>query len=259
MQTDDVMKICAIVQARMGSTRLPNKTIADIVGKPMLAHVVERLKGSNLLEGIIIATTADDSGNTIVEIAKKLGVYVSKGSEHDVLDRYYQAFKKYPADVVVRVSSDCPLIDPIIIDKVVNRYFEGDYDYVTNTLVRTYPDGLDVEVFSFIALEKAWKEAALFSEREHVTPYIWKNAEKFRLANVENEVNLAHLRWTVDQKEDLKFVREVYKYLYKEGGIFHMNDVLELLSKYPHLKQINQGIATNAGYAKSLKKDRIAR
>lgn len=253
------MRIVAIVQARMGSTRLPGKTLANIVGKPMLAHVVERLRGARLLQGIVIATTAKGADDAIVKLAEKLMAYVFRGSEDDVLDRYYQAFRKHPADVVVRVSSDCPLADPHVVDRVVSHYLRGNYDYVSNVLKRTYPDGLDVEVFSFKALEKAWQEAKWTSEREHVTSYIWNNPDKFRLANVENEVDLSHFRWTVDGKEDLEFVRQVYKHLYKERQIFYMEDILELLREHPNLKQINQGIATNEGYAKSLKADKIVR
>lgn len=253
------LRVVAIVQARMGSARLYGKTLATITSKPMLAHVIERLKGSRLLQGIIVATTTKEADDPIVELAEKLRVYVFRGSEDDVLDRYYQAFQKCPADIIVRISSDCVLADPRVIDKVISYYLKENYDYAANTLKRTYPDGLDVEVFSFKVLEKTWREARWVSEREHVTPYIWKNPSKFRLANVENSVNLSHLRWVVDEKEDLEFVRQVYKHLYEEGRIFYMEDILELLRKYPHLQQINQGIATNEGYAESLREDRIVK
>lgn len=243
----------------MGSTRLPGKTLANIAGKPMLTHVIERLRGSRLLQEIVVATTTKEVDDPIVELVEKLKVYVFRGSEDDVLDRYYQAFQKYLADVIVRVSSDCALADPHVVDKVTAHYLGGNYDYVANTLKRTYPDGLDVEVFSFKALEKAWKEARWASEREHVTPYICKNPDKFRLANVENSINLSHLRWSVDEAEDLEFVRQVYRHLYKEGKIFYMEDVLELLRKDPDLEQINQGIAINEGYTKSLREDRVVK
>lgn len=253
------MKIGAIVQARMGSTRLAGKTLASIADKPMLAHVIERLRGSRLLEGIVVATTIKEADDSIVELARELEVYVFRGSENDVLDRYYRALQKYPADVIVRISSDCPLVDPRVVDRVISHYLRGNYDYVSNTLQLTYPDGLDTEAFSFGTLERAWKEAKWASEREHVTPYIWKNPDKFRLANVENEVNLSHLRWSVDEARDLQFVREVYGQLYKEAEIFYTEDILNLLEKYPQLKQINRGIVTNEGYAKSLREDRIVK
>ena len=253
------MTIAAVVQARMGSTRLTGKTLANIAGQPMLAHVIERLRGATLLQGIVVATTTKGADDRIAELTEKLKVYVFRGSEHDVLDRYYRAFRKYPADVIVRVSSDCPLTDPHVVDKVINRYLRGGYDYVSNTLERTYPDGLDVEVLSFEALETAWQEARWASEREHVTSYIVRNPDRFRLANVESEVNLSHLRWCVDEARDLQFVREVYAKLYREGEIFYMQDILDLLEKHPQLTKINQGISTNEGYAESLEEDKIVR
>jgi spore coat polysaccharide biosynthesis protein SpsF len=241
----------------MGSRRLPGKTLVNIVGKPMLTHVIERLRGSELLEGIVVATTTKNADDPIVELAQELKVYVFRGGEDDVLDRYYQAFREYPADCIVRVSSDCALTDPHVADNVISYYLKGCYDYVSNTLKRTYPDGLDVEVFSFNALEKAWKEERWTSGREHVTPYIWKNPDKFRLANVENAVDLSHLRWCVDEERDLEFVRQVYRHLYKKGQVFYMDDILDLLEKHPELTQINQGIQTNEGYEISLRKDKI--
>jgi spore coat polysaccharide biosynthesis protein SpsF len=251
--------IVAIVQARMGSTRLPGKVLSRILGKPMLWHLINRLKRSRLLDQIVIATTDKERDRPILELADEMGIGSFAGSEDDVLDRYYQAATKFSADIVVRITADCPLIDPKVVDKVIQRYLEEDCDYATNAIRRTYPDGLDVEVFSYMALEKAWKEAEWASEREHVTPYIWKNPDKFRLVNVENSVNLSDLRWVVDEEIDLQFVRQVYEHLYKEGQVFYMEQILELLGEYPELRQINQGIVTNKGYAKSLREDRIVK
>ena len=249
--------IAAIVQARMGSTRLPGKVMEEIVGKPMLWHVIDRLKQAKLLDSIIVATTDKEVERPILRLTEDLGIASYAGSEKDVLDRYYQAARKFGVDTIVRITADCPLVDPRVVDKVIQHYLMGDCDYAANTLKYTYPDGLDVAVFSCVALEKAWKQARWASEREHVTPYIWKNPDKFRLANVENKVNLSHLRWTVDVKEDLAFVRQVYKYLYKQGQTFYMEDILELLEAYPDLEKINQGIPPNEGYAKSLREDKI--
>ena len=250
----------AIVQARMGSSRLSGKVMCEILGKPMLWHIIDRLKRSKMIEKIVIATTNEQTDKPILELAQELGVDSFAGNEDDVLDRYYQAAKQYAAKTIVRITGDCPLIDPRVIERVIQRYSKGDCDYAANTLKRrTYPDGLDVEVFSYAALEKAWKEARWASERDHVAPYIWKNPDKFRLTNVENEVNLSHLRWCVDEARDLQFVREVYAKLHKEGEIFHMEDILVLLEKHPQLMKINQGITTNQGYAKSLEEDRIVR
>jgi spore coat polysaccharide biosynthesis protein SpsF len=249
--------IAAIIQARTGSSRLPAKVLADIVGKPLLVHLVSRVKAAKFIESIIIATTTNEADRVICKMAEENGVAYFMGSEEDVLDRYYQAATKFNTDPIVRITADCPLIDPHIIDVVVQRYLEGDCDYAANTLKLTYPDGLDVEVFGYKALKKAWKEARWASEREHVTAYIRNNADKFRLANVENSADLSHFRWTVDEAKDLKFVREVYKRLYREGQIFYMEDIVELLRKYPALAQINQGIHPNQGYLKSIREDRI--
>lgn len=251
--------ITAIIQARVGSSRLPGKTMKDILGKPMLWHMIKRLEKSKFIQKIVIATTTKERDKVILEFAKKHQLDSYTGDEDDVLDRYYQTAKKYSVETIVRLSPDCPLIDPHVVDRVIQRYLTGDCDYAANTLKLTYPDGLDVEVFSYMALEKAWKEARWASEREHVTPYIRKNPDKFRLANVENEVNLSHFRWTVDEAKDLEFVGQVYGQLYKEDEIFYMEDVLNLLGKHPELMQINQGIATNEGYAKSLREDRIVK
>ncbi|MFC1992253.1 cytidylyltransferase domain-containing protein [Chloroflexota bacterium] len=251
--------IVAIVQARTGSSRLPGKVLHEILGKPVLWHIIDRLKGSGLIGRIAIATTDKESDKPILKLAQDSGVDSYAGSEEDVLDRYYQAATKFGADIIIRITADCALVDCRIVEQVIQRYLRGDCDYAANTLKLTYPDGLDVEIFSCMALEKAWKEARCASQREHVTPYIRDNPGKFRLANVENSVNLSHFRWVVDREEDLEFVRQVYKHLYKEGQSFYMEDILKLLRKYPDLEQINQGIATNEGYAKSLKGDRIVK
>ena len=253
------MYIVAIIQARMGSSRLPGKSLINILGKPMLCYLINRLQYSRLLDKIVIATTDKASDKKILELAKESSIDSYAGSEDDVLDRYYKAAKKYDAEVVVRITADCPLIDPYIVDKVIQRFLMGDCDYATNALIRTYPDGLDVEVFSFNSLEKVWKEARWASEREHVTSYICKNPDEFILANVQNDSDLSRLRWTVDEDRDLEFVRQVCKHLYQDGHIFHMEDILELLKKYPHLEKINQEIVTNEGYAKSLKEDKLVK
>lgn len=248
-----------IVQARLASTRLPGKTLVDIMGRPMLWHVVSRLRRASHLNDIVIATTTREEDKAIIRLAGESKIKCYAGSEDDVLDRYYQAASTFKADVIVRITADCPLIDPRVVDRVVQRFFAGSFDYVSNTLELTYPDGLDTEVFSFGALEKAWGDARRKSEREHVTPYLWKHPDKFRLANVRNDIDLSHLRWSVDQIEDLQFIREVYGRLYREGELFYMEDVLELLRKYPDLKQINQGIHRNEGYAKSVEVDQIVK
>ena len=245
--------IGAIIQARMGANRLPGKPLMLIKGKPMLWYLVERLRHSELVDKIIIATTSNPKDKTILNFANENSIPVMCGSEDDVLDRFYEAAKKIKADIIVRVTADCPLLDPKVVDEVIAVYLEGDYDYVTNTLLYTFPDGLDVEVFSFNALKRAHIEAKSKIEREHVTPYI-RNSGLFKLKNVVNKspvpTNLS--RWCVDEERDFRFVKTIYEYLYKEGKLFYMKDVMSLLKKYPQIQQINSGIITNEGYYKSL-------
>jgi spore coat polysaccharide biosynthesis protein SpsF (cytidylyltransferase family) len=253
-------RVVAIVQARTGSTRLPGKVFETIVRKPMLWHVIERLKRSKLIDDIVIATTRKEKDRQIIKLAKDLKVKSFAGSEEDVLDRYYHAAIAHKADVIVRIAADCPLIDPDVVDKVIEFFLESDFDYVSNseTVTRkpTYPEGLDTEVFSFEALEKTWREAKWLSEREHVTPYMYKHPEIFKLGGVECEEVMPDMRWTVDYKEDLKFVREVFRRLYKKGEVFRMKDVLALLNKCPRLMEINKGVKRRIGYQISLEKDK---
>lgn len=253
--------IAAIVQARMGSTRLPGKTLADIAGKPMLARLVERARRIPGVERVIVATTAKPANRVILRFAADQGLPTYAGSEkseEDVLDRVYQAARRFRVSVIVRVSPDCPLLDPAISGLVLSRFLEarGKLDYVSNTQPPTFPDGLDTEVFSFKALERAWRAATKPSDREHVTPYIWRHRKLFRRVNVRHEPNLSHLRWTVDEREDLEFVCAVYGHL-SGSETFGMAEVLELLRRHPELEAINRGPARNEGYAKSVRADRV--
>lgn len=253
------MSIVVIIQARMGSTRLPGKVMEDISGKPMIWHVIDRIKKSEKIDFIVLATTNKDEDKIIVKLAQKTGVKIFMGDEKDVLNRYYSAAKKYSADIVVRVSGDCPLIDPQIIDKMVSYYLENKnrFDYIGMGENNPCPHGLDNEVFSFESLEKAWIEAELPSEREHVTPYIWKNKEKFSIGScLTSKKDYSNLRWVVDEKSDLKFVREIYRYLYQEGSFFTTKDILKLLESKHELLKINEGIIKQEGYYKSLEEDK---
>lgn len=246
--------LAAVIQARMGSTRLPGKTVAEVCGKPLLQHLIERVRVSHFIEDVIIATTTKVQDDVLVEFAGRLGLKCFRGSEEDVLDRIYKAAQHYGVDSVVRVTPDCPLMDPHILDKIIEVYLSGNYDYVSNTLFCTYPDGLDVEVFSFPALHRAWQEAQLPSEREHVTPYLRK-LSRFRIFNVESSVNLAHFKWSVDNAGDLKFVRAVYERLYNDKKIFHLEDVLRLIDDQPELGKLNILSVVNEGYYRSIVKD----
>ncbi len=221
-----------------------------------MEHIIDRLKRVPSLDGICVATTVNVSDDAIVEIAERVGVDVYRGSEIDVLDRYYQAAEQENADVICRITSDDPLKDPDVIEKVMQEFLSNDCDYASNTLRPTYPEGIDVEVFSFVALKRAWQEGELPSEREHVTPYIWKNAKKFSLHSVEQVKNLSELRWTLDYAEDWLFIQQVYDFLYPDNPAFSMEDVLKLLEARPYLKYINTGIVRNEGYMKSLQADK---
>lgn len=245
--------ILAIIQARMGSTRLPGKVLADICGKPMLWHVWNRVRTVPSVDKAVVATSVNQADDPVVDFCMRHEIGYFRGNEADVLDRFYQAAKTFCADGVVRITADCPLIDPGVVDRVVRVYLGGDYDYVSNTLRYTYPDGLDTEVLTFAALEAAWREARLPLEREHVTPYL-RLSGRFRVLNVENEKGLpkGYLRWTVDEPADLEFVRAVYLRLGSNGQPFGWSDILHLLDKEPHLMGINQGIICNEGYYKSL-------
>jgi glutamate-1-semialdehyde aminotransferase/spore coat polysaccharide biosynthesis protein SpsF (cytidylyltransferase family) len=240
-----------LIQARMGSSRLPGKTLADVAGHPMLWHVVNRVRRAGRVDEVLVATTDQPADDPIAEFCAQEGIGCFRGGEQDVLDRFYQAAKANAADVVIRITADCPLIDPGVIDKVLARFDCGDCDYTSNVLRYTYPDGLDTEVFSFAALEQAWREARRPSEREHVTPYL--RTEKFRVANVESETPVApwQYRWTVDHPADLQFVRKVYE-AFSGNGHFGFQDVFQLLRERPDLAAIQAETITNEGYYKSL-------
>jgi spore coat polysaccharide biosynthesis protein SpsF (cytidylyltransferase family) len=249
------MKTVAVIQARMGSTRLPNKVLADLGGSPMLAQVAARVRQARTVDEVVVATSTASQDDAVEVFCASQGISCFRGSENDVLDRYYQAARAFAADVVVRISADCPLHDPRVIDAVVSRFDPARADYVSNTVERTYPDGLDTEVFSFAVLERAWREAAWTSEREHVTPYIWKHPELFRIEQVKQSADLSALRWTVDEPRDLALVREVYRRL--AGRDFTMNDVASLVADDDLLRTVNAGIPSNEGYEISVRSDRI--
>ncbi|MFC1874300.1 cytidylyltransferase domain-containing protein [Chloroflexota bacterium] len=251
------MRIVAIVQARMGSTRLPGKVMREILGKPVLAHLITRLKESRLIEGIVIATSDKERDKPILKLARELGIDSFAGNEDDVLDRYYRAARKYSAEVIVRITADCPLIDPELVDKVVAYYLDKEDMVDLAHSGPSYPDGVvETEVFPFTAMEKAWKEAHLASEREHVTAYIWKNTEIFRTATLENEEDLSHIRLVVDDERDFQLVAEIFENLYQEGEIFHLKDIMNFLKKRPKLLELNKRTVRNEGYQKSLSRDR---
>jgi spore coat polysaccharide biosynthesis protein SpsF (cytidylyltransferase family) len=238
----------------MGATRLPGKVMMQLAGKPVLWHVFDRLSRSKTLAESALATTDNPADDILASSAEEWGYRVYRGSEDDVLDRYYQAATVFEADPVVRITADCPLIDPEIVDRTVERFLKEEGCALMATSGH-YPDGVDTAVFARWALDKAWKEATLPSEREHVGPYILNHKEFFRTLEMPCEADYSGLRWTLDEQRDYEFLTEVMNRLYKEGGIFHMDDVLRLLAREPGLMKINSGIVRNEGYLKSLKAD----
>lgn len=238
--------IAAIIQARIGSTRLPGKVLQRAGGKTLLEHVIKRLQKAKTIETIIVATTLAQKDNPVVREATRLGVSVFRGDEYDVLDRYYKAALACKADTVVRITADCPLIDPALVDKVVRAYREGKgrYDYVSNVMPQTFPIGMAVEVFSFAALTEAWQEAKTPLEREHVTLYLRDRNNPFRRKNIEGERDYSHFRVTVDTKDDLRAVRAIVRILAAERKEGSFRDIIELLKKEPKLQALNVHVQT---------------
>ena len=236
------MTTLIIVQARMTSTRLPGKVLLPLAGEPMLTRLVERLRRVQRADGIVIATTTNATDDPIAALCSQLGVPCHRGSEHDVLSRYADAARLHGADVVVRITSDCPLIDPSLIDQVIAVHEEGYSDYVSNMLPPTWPYGMAVEVFSAAALAQAHAEATQAAEREHVTPFIYWHPERYRLRNVASPVDLSQHRWTVDTPEDYALVGRLFDHLMPTHPHFTQADVLALLDQHPDWIAINQHI-----------------
>lgn len=237
------MRIVCIVQARMGSSRLPGKVMMDLVGAPMLARDINRVKRAKTLSEIVVATTIEPADDAIESLCRRSGWAWFRGSEQDVLDRYYKAALSYRADTVVRITSDCPLIEPTIVDQVVSHFVTNRrrLDYVSNRIPRpTFPIGLDTEIFSFQALQRAWQEDKKPAWREHVTPYIYMNPSLFRVEGITSDVDRSHMRWTVDTAEDLDFVRKIYERF--QADDFSWTDVLSVLEQNPEWLEINRHV-----------------
>ena len=257
-------RVIAVVQARLGSTRLPGKALSPIAGRPMLEHVLARAAVVPGIDRVVLATTTSPEDAALVDVAHAAGVASVRGSVEDVLDRYHAALTQHPADAIMRITADCPLLDPEVAGRVVAEYRRraGDVDYVSNVHPPTFPDGLDTEVISASALVSAWREAAAGSDREHVTPYVWSRPQRFRLANVPSAQDFSSLRWTVDNARDLAFVREVYGRLAPEYGPraprFGMDAVLDLLRAHPEIAAINAGTRRNEGFERARRADLAA-
>lgn len=248
------MSVIAIIQARMSSTRLTGKVLLPLAGTPTLNHVVSRIQSCKTIDKAVVATSIDSSDDAIEKYCHESNFEIYRGSLLDVLDRYYQCAKSVHANTIVRITADCPVIDPVVVDAVVTGFLAGGYDYYS--LSGEFPDGLDCEVISFNALEKAWKNAKLPSEREHVCPYIHSSHKsEFKTGGLELFTGLQHMRWTLDESSDYVLLQKVFDCLYRPTQLFLTNDILSLMSTHPEWMSINSEIERNAGYLKSLKSD----
>lgn len=260
-KTSIIMSVIIVIQARSSSTRFPRKILKEILGKPVLLRQLERISQAQSYDKLVVATTENYEDDIIEEISASEGYDVFRGSENDLLDRHYKAGLKYNADYLVKIPSDCPLIDPAIIDRVINYFLNNKdkYDYVSNLHPATYPDGNDVEIMSMPVLEIAWQEAKEDFQREHTTPYIWDNPHRFRIGNVEWETDQnfsLKYRFTIDYFEDYQFIKTVYEQLYPSNPRFSLNDILDLLNKNPEIKEINakyNGVNWYRNHLKQLK------
>jgi spore coat polysaccharide biosynthesis protein SpsF len=249
----------AIIQARMNSTRLPGKVLLNINGRPMLSYMIERVRWAQCIDQIVVATSDEPQDDVLCDFCTKENIGFYRGSLNDVLARYYKAAKQINSDIIVRLTADCPLIDPKIIDTMVQIYQSGSYDYVANTAPpdgRTFPDGMDVEVFSLKALEDAWKEAKKPSEREHVTFYFWKNPKIFSTLRYDLVADLSTYRLSVDYPEDFAVIVSLFKGLYPQNPMFTMEDIIAFMETNPDITKKNAHIEPNRGWQPALEKDK---
>lgn len=237
-------KVVAVIEARMGSTRLPNKVMLPFVGKPSLELMIERLRRSKTISQILVATTTNRADDAIVDLCRKLKVAFYRGSEEDVLKRVVEAGQKYLADIIVRLTADCPLVDRRIVDRLVKIYLSNNYDYVSNVIERSYPIGLDVEVFSFKGLKEIEKIAKEKIYREHPPYYFYANPSKFSLKNIKarGRMNQPNLRLTLDTKEDYCLLEKIFEKLYPEDSNFSAEDAVNLIRRHPDWTAVNREI-----------------
>lgn len=245
--------ITAIIQARIRSTRLPGKVLLALGGKTILENVVERARQAELINRVVLATSTEAADDAIANLCSEKDIVYFRGSENDVLDRFYRAALAYKAENICRLTADCPLIDPTIIDKAAREFLSGDYDYVsTSHPVATYPDGFDTWIFSFAALEQSWREAKLPSEREHVTSYIWNHPEKFKIGSIKNKIDLSAYRLTIDEPADY----EALKLVVANVADLNLENIIQFLKTNAKAKKLNANITRDAGYQKSLQEDK---
>ncbi len=250
-----MLPVLAVLQARMSSSRFPGKILVPLLGRPMLHRQIERVLRAGKITEVVVATSTDVTDDAVESLCRRIGIRCFRGSLEDVLDRFYCVAKAVRPQHIVRLTGDCPLADPDVIDTVIGVHLDGRFDYTSNVNPPTFPDGLDVEVLRFESLETAWKEATLPSEREHVTSFIRNHPERFSTFNVASGRDLSQLRWTVDEPDDLQFVERVYSSLLPQESFFSMNHVLRLLEVHPEIQEINASHRRNEGYLRSLEKD----
>lgn len=253
MPQPDPGGIVTVIQARTGSTRLPNKIMRPLLGKSLLARMVERVNAAERVGTVVVATTIDPSDDPVAAVCAAEGFNCFRGDPLDLLDRHYQVGRRYEAGTVIKIPSDCPLIDPRIIDRVIGYYLDHRdlYDFVSNLHPATYPDGNDVEVMRMTALATAWREANRPLEREHTTPFIWENPDRFQIGNVAWETGLDYSkshRWTIDYEEDYEFIRAVYESLYPDNPRFSLEDIISFLDDHPDITAINNRYAGEYWY-----------
>ena len=242
------MRVNAIIQARCGSTRFPNKVFAEIDKKPLIWHVVNRLTYSTMINNIIIATTINSKDDAIEDWCHSENVKCFRGSENDVLNRYYSASMVFPSDVIVRITADDPFKEPNVIDCVVKKLIDEKLDLATNNFPPSFPEGLDCEAFSFDVLQLMEQKTHDPFEREHVTQYIYHNPDNFKIGNIVSPCPLSNYRWTIDNKEDYEMVKTIYANREKPGGILLMDEILDILQKKPEIAKINSEVKRSAMY-----------
>lgn len=239
--------ILAILQARVSSSRLPGKVLKPIIGSPMILRQIERVKRSKKIDRLIVATSEEPSDDPIEKLCIQKKITCFRGKLWNVLDRFYHAALSYSPTNIVRLTGDCPLSDPRLIDEIIEFHLGGNFDYSSNTIEPTFPDGLDVEVFRFTCLKQAWKEATLPFHQEHVTPFIYEQPDRFKIGSYKNQKDLSHLRWTVDENLDFELVEEIYEALYPSNPNFATEEILVFLDKHPEIKNLNKQFKRNKG------------
>jgi spore coat polysaccharide biosynthesis protein SpsF len=242
-------KIIAVIQGRMGSTRLPGKVLADIEGKPLIWHIFNRLQKISLISEVVISTTNQSTDKPLIEFAKKENIAYFAGSEDDIIDRIYKTGEKFSCDILVKINADCPLIDIKLIENGINLFLSSKNkpDLITNCVEETFPEGMQYSIFNFNVIKKIWLTLKESFWREYFYRFMIENKNNFSIINIKNEKDLSKLRWTVDYQEDLEFVKKIYSKLYSKNQFFGMNEILNLLDKNPEIRKINDKYSSKVG------------